>query len=606
MERISSADKIREKHIADFLEDSRLINYTELTEDDGLVTVLYKDLPHTEIDGYPVASDYVSADGKIYSMNDVADLSPEERAKCELRYYYLPYTHELCVGTTGSGKTTGCIEPQLRAISYQKNKPNLFLTDPKGELFDRNAKHLRDQGYDVFVVNFKDLTRSNQWNPLLELYDTKMKLKSVGKGVIMRTGKVKKNLTLYGNPSDFSKDGYIEYDGKAFPNGEIYEEYLSFERDYIEATVSDLVNQMACTMIIPKSKHDITWEMGAQELLKGLIHCMLHDAYHHPETITRDRMNYATLQQYYLALKNPILADETKLNRHPLMKDKPTTYVALMSTALNNAPGTMRSYCGVFDTSMKDWFKGHIFALTSHNTVSLDNSEKKPFAIFLITRDYEKSDFQVAGLFVDWVYRQMLERAENKKSTRALHFLLDEFGNIPEIKDLENKIATSRSRNIWFHLVVQSYKQIDAVYGDVRAVVIRDNCNSQIFLGSQNRPTKEIFSAECGKHSVLTLESKLNPSVNSLTQIPLVPVSKLDLIKPGEIFVKRIYMPVITAQYIRSYVCAEQGTYKDFGHGLKKCTPISVQSFNSDKFLYKGFNSLIDLSYFNGNNDFDF
>lgn len=587
--KISLVDQTRADYIDEYRENSKLINYTELTENDGLVTVLYKDLPNTVIEGFPIASDYLGADGKTYSMNDVENLSPEERAKCELRYYYLPYTHELCVGTTGSGKTTGCIEPQLRAISYQKNKPNLFVTDPKGELFDRNAKHLRKQGYNIYILNFKDLTRSHKWNPLLELYDTKMKLKTLGQSAVMHTGKVNKKLSLYANPSEYSKDGYIEYDGKAFPTPEMFDEYLTFERDIIEATVSDLVNQIACTLIRPQSMKDPTWEQGAQELLKGLILCMLDDAYNQPDVITRDRMNFATLQKYYLALKIPILDENSSITlyNHPLTKNKPTSYTAMMATSLANAYNTMRSYCGVFDSCMKDWFKAHLFSILSHNTISLDNSNKKPFAIFLITRDYEKSDFQVAGLFVDWVYRQMLERAEAGESNRALHFLLDEFGNIPEIKDLENKIATSRSRNIWFHLVVQSYKQIEAVYGDVRATVIRDNCNSQIFLGSQNRPTKQIFSDECGKHSVPTIMSKIVPNHYDIEEVPLVPVSRLELIKPGEIYIKRIYMPVITSQYIRSYVCAQQGTYKDFSGGLASCAPISLESFNSPRFICK-------------------
>ena len=57
-------------------------------------------------------------------------------------------------------------------------------------------------------------------------------------------------------------------------------------------------------------------------------------------------------------------------------------------------------------------------------------------ALFLITRDYEKTDFLVAGLFVDWLYRKAVEAHEKKLTKRELHFILDEFGNIPAIKKL--------------------------------------------------------------------------------------------------------------------------------------------------------------------------
>ncbi len=586
MKNVSVTNSIRTKYIDEYLESAKKINYTDLTEKDGLTKVFYDELPITEIKGYPVASEYVAPDGTAYPVTTYLQLPKEMQKLCRLRFYYLPYSHELYIGTTGSGKTTGCVEPQLRAISSQKNKPNLFLTDPKGELFDRNAQHLINQGYVIKVVNFKDLIRSDKWNPLMEIYDLKMQLIDIGKGAKAHSGKPKQGLKLMAREDEFGAQ-YVEYDGMAFPDGEVLDRYVGFRKDYLEATIDGLINQIVNMMIVVQSKTDRSWEMGAQDLLKGILHCMLEDAIDPKSGFTRDMMTLRTLQQYYLTLKVPILSGDTSLHSHSLMRNKSAKAKSLMATALGNAPNTMRSYCGVFDGALKDWFQGHIFALTTGNTVELPD-EDTPVAIFLITRDYEKSDFLIAGLFIDWVYRQMLERAEGNENPRALHFLLDEFANIPEIKDLENKISTSRSRNIWFHLVVQSYKQIDLIYTDNRSVVIKDNCNAQIFLGAQNRDSKEVFSRECGKHFIPTLESRLNPSDNSITEAPLIPVSDLDLIKPGEIYTKRLYMPVITSQFIRSYMCAEQGAFTDYFHanGLKNCTPFNIESFTSDKYTF--------------------
>ncbi len=590
-------EEITNKYIEENLENSCKINYTQLVGDPQVSIVLYKDLPNTEVNGYPFASDYVSPDGKAYSMEEFVTLSDTEKAKCELRYYYLPYAHELYVGTTGSGKTTGCVEPQLRAISSQKNKPNLFVTDPKGELFDHNAQHLKDQGYQLYVINFKDVARSDRWNPLAEIYDLKMSEGQIGKSALYRKGKPSKNL-LVAFPNKPFANMYIEYNNMAFASEEDFETYMQFEKDFLGAKIDSMLTQIAHMMIEVQSKNDKTWEYGAQNLLKGLIRCMLEDAFDPSTGFTKEMMTLKTLQEYYLAVKGPILKDSDgrrkELCEYPLLKNKSAGTLALMSTALANAPNTMRSYCGVFDDSMKEWFQGHIFALTTNNTVEIENLDK-PFAIFLITRDYEKSDFKIAGLFVDWVYRQMVEEAESVRSSdgtrgkRPMHFLLDEFGNIPPIKDFENKVSTSRSRNVWFHLVVQSYKQIDLVYGEERTVIVRDNCNSQIFLGAQNRNTKEIFSKECGEHSVPSLRTKLEPSVYELSQVPLVPMSDLDLIKPGEMFIKRLYMPVITSQFIRSYVCAQQGAFKGFfdSKGLDTCTPIVIDPFNGEKYTYQ-------------------
>lgn len=589
----SIIDNIRNGYIEEYLENSKKREYNKLTATDGLVTVMYKDLPNTEIDGYPFASDFVTPDGKTITVDDYKNLSKEDQEACDLRFYYLPNTHEIYIGSTGCGKTTGCIEPQLRAISSQKNKPNLFITDPKGELFDHNADHLKKQGYQLFVLNFKNLARSDKWNPLWELYDTKMKINNLGKNVKLVFDPIPGDMPKIGDLSAFKKPTdseyfYICYDGKAFPNKEVFDNYVAFEKDMLEANIDSMLSQFANMMIKVQSNTDKSWEYGAQDLLKGIIQCMLEEAVDPQSGFDKDKMNLRTMQQYYLALKNPILSDETSLKNHRLIKNKSEKVRSLMATALANAPNTMKSYCGVFDGAIKDWFQGHIFSLTTGNTISLNDIDDKPFAIFLITRDYEKSDFLIAGLFIDWVYRQMLQKVEEKKERRPLHFLLDEFGNIPTIRDFENKISTSRSRNIWFHLVLQSYSQLMGNYGQDTAVIIKDNC-SQIFLGSTNSKTKETFSEACGKHTIPTLSSRLSTSDNSVTEVPLIPVSMLNLIKPGQIYTLRPGMPVIISQFVRSYICAAQGSFADRlnANGLETCTPSYVEGFTSSKYSFE-------------------
>ncbi len=590
---------LTQDYIKKYLENAHQVDYTEAHKEMPVTTVLYKDLPHTEVKGYPFASDYVSPDGNAYSMNEFEKLSQEQKAKCELRFYYLPCTHEIYVGTTGSGKTTGCVEPQLRAISSQKNKPNLFVTDPKGELFDHNAQHLKNQGYKTYVLNFKDVLRSDRWNPLVEIYDIKMEENQIGKSAVVKRGTPSSDLKLMASPGDYGRT-YIDYKQMAFATEESFDNYLQFERDFLGAKIDGMLNTIAHMMIKVQSSTDKSWEYGAQDLLKGIIKCMLEDASKPSTGFTKEMMTLKTVQEYYLAVKPDIIKDAAKyeakpLNTYPLLKDKSAKTLALMSTALANAPNTMKSYCGVFDGAMKDWFQGHIFALTTSNTIDIENIDE-PYAIFLITRDYDKSDFTIAGLFIDWVYRQAIESTEENKKRRTLHFLLDEFGNIPEIRDFENKISTARSRDVWFHLVVQSYKQIDIVYDQERSVVIRDNCNGQIFLGAQNYETKEIFSKACGDASIPALESVLDPSIVKLSTSRLVPVSQLDLIETGNMYIKRTYSPVITSQFIRSYVCADNGDFEGFrdSHGLTTCTPLIIEAFNGEKFTYKKLTGEVD------------
>ena len=597
MNNTSFIDQLTQDYISQHFESAQKIHYTDLSKAENVTKVLYKDLPRTKMEGYPVASDFVSKDGKTCSTEEFEKLPDDKKKEYDLRFYYMPHSHELYVGTTGSGKTTGCVIPQLRAISSQKNKPNIFVTDPKGELFESNAKHLKDNGYVLYTLNFKDLMHSDRWNPLMELYELNQHINTLGSTAKMHVGTVPDNLIAFGKREDFKQQEYIEFDGYAFKNGEDIDKYLQLQHDILYAKLEGILDQYTNMMIAVTSKDDLTWELGAQELLKGLLLCMLEDSSNPESGFTKNMMTLRTVESYYQALRKPIYAEEITLPEHPLMQGKSKRALNLLSTALNTAPRTMKSYCSVFDTCIKDWFRGHILAMTSDNTVDL-NTGNKPFAVFLVTRDYEKSDFLIAGLFIDWVYRHMVEDSEKHKNTRPFHFLLDEFGNIPKIRDFENKISTARSRNIWFHLVVQSYLQIEAVYQESYATVIRDNCNAQIFLGSQNRATKDIFSNECGKHVIPTLRSKLVPDSYEVTEVPLIPISDLDLIKPGQMYVKRLYAPVFVSQFVRSYKCAEWGFFKDYAepHCFEKYAPTLPESFTSEKYTYKELEKPIESS----------
>ena len=586
MKRLSYRDQRIKDHISKIYGNTGKLRFDEVPEHHRGECHFYDELEEKEIKGFPYSSDYLLKDGSSCSQERYATLSPEEREGARLRFYYLPNSHELYIGGTGSGKTTGCVEPQLRAIAKQKNKPNLFLTDPKGELFDRNAQHLADQGYKLYVLNFKNIKRSDRWNPLIELYDEQMKLKTIGRGVTKRLGKPGPALKRTAPISDYGEE-YYSYHGMAFPDRPSADLYIQGEKDAVAARVDDLINQFTNMMIQVQSTKDPSWEYGAQDLLRGLLHMMLEDAMNPKMNFTADNMTFKTIRDIYMALKTPILSGEQTLYSHPMTQGRSEDTIRLMCTALANASNTMKSYCGVFDGAISDWFQGHILSMTTGNTVDLDVDDGKPFAIFVITRDYEKSDFKIAGLFIDWVYKIMLEKAENGEMCRPMHFMLDEFGNVPKIKDFENKIATSRSRNIWFHLVLQSYAQLDLVYSPDTAIIIRDNCNAQIFLGSQNIKTRETFSTECGKIYIPSLRAELDNEVNEIIEVPLVPTTVLDIIRPGEMYIKRIYTPVIMAQYIRSYIMTANGDfpYKN-SDGLDLFAPYNNEPISSAKYKY--------------------
>ena len=73
----------------------------------------------------------------------------------------------LCIGAPGTGKTRGFIIPFLLG-SVQRGE-SVFITDPKGELFERLSSYFSSNGYHVRAVNFLDMEHSDGWNCLSSL-----------------------------------------------------------------------------------------------------------------------------------------------------------------------------------------------------------------------------------------------------------------------------------------------------------------------------------------------------------------------------------------------------------------------------------------------------
>ena len=82
------------------------------------------------------------------------------------KYLYIDprENHNLIIGSTGSGKTQAIILPMLK-LSMMANE-SFIINDPKGELYEKTAKSLKDNGYNVYALDFDDAKYGNSWNPL--------------------------------------------------------------------------------------------------------------------------------------------------------------------------------------------------------------------------------------------------------------------------------------------------------------------------------------------------------------------------------------------------------------------------------------------------------
>lgn len=74
----------------------------------------------------------------------------------------IPNRNVFIVGSPGSGKTQSYIIPN---IIFERNR-SMVISDPKGEIFEATAKVKQQQGYEVRLINFKEMLISDRYNPI--------------------------------------------------------------------------------------------------------------------------------------------------------------------------------------------------------------------------------------------------------------------------------------------------------------------------------------------------------------------------------------------------------------------------------------------------------
>ena len=516
-------------------ENARLISGRDYLERHPGATVKYRDLPNTSIDGFP-----------IYIARDESG---------GLEATFSGNTHAMIVGSTGSGKTTGFVIPFLNWMSSKKNKPSIVVSDPKNELNRLTANRFRDKGYNVLWLNFQDYTASDCWNPLTRAYRLYQKyLNTENEVSVVTTG---------GKP-------YNRFRGEIFKRQKDLDDAISAARETCIAEIDSMLGSISKAISPTKKADDPYWEEIASLFIKGILWAMLEDSRDDgtgSPKITESNFNFDTMIKIYDSFTN----EGKSLNDHGYFTSRDynnsIAYQLVKTSILElSAQTTLSCIISSFAEKVKMLRDTSVKRITCTNTVNFYNLDDidRPTVIFISYRDEDSLHYSTIGMFISDLYTSLIETARKKggELERPIYFMLDEFGNFPQFKDFEKVISACRSRNIWFMLIVQSYAQLNRVYGNDTADIIIDNLNMHIFFGSCNLETKSNFSKECGMHEVTSPLSAINGASDDIEYfssdlVPLIPVSKLSEIDDGECIITQLRGGVIWSRIERSYTCPE-------------------------------------------------
>lgn len=373
--------------------------------------------------------------------------------------------HDLIVGNTGSMKTLRFVLPLIYSAAMAAE--SMVVVDPKGELVRKTYPFLKERDYQISILNWRNPRLSpDSWNPM-ELVNR-----------LYKAGK------------------------------KSHEDAINSLNDLLEGLFSKRSSE----------DKDKFWNESAGNLALGLCKLIL---------AVDEELSLRKLLDW----KNGKLKDGTIRTCFETLNYDNDIYQNLsgyMNLAAENTKTCIEStfdhLTGLFSSSKS------LMDMMSEDTMDMEHIDAKKRAIFLVIPDEKTTYHFLATLFIKQCYELLLEKADKNNGSlpNRMNFIMEEFCNMPRLNDLAPMLTAARSRNIRFHLVIQSYGQLVDKYGESISKTIMDNCGNLIYLH-----TNEI--------SFLDYISKL-AGTNEYGR-PLISVSRLQHLKKNEtlIFHDRCY-----------------------------------------------------------------
>ena len=342
----------------------------------------------------------------------------------------------LVIGGSGAAKTRSFVLPNILTANT-----NYVITDPKSEVLLATGSYLKEQGYDVRVLNLVNLEQSDGYNPFRYLRDEKDVLKLVN--------------------------------------------------NLIQSTT-------------PKGSHesDPFWTKAETALLQAIILMLFQEApeYEQNFSMVMRVLEYAEVREEDEGHVSPL-----DLLFESIERRKPDSVAVRQYKVFKLAAGkTAKSILISCGARLAPFDIAELRELMSYDEMELDTIGDRKTALFVIISDTDDTFNFVVAIMYSQLFNLLCDKADDVYNGRLpvhVRCLLDEFANIGQIPKFDKLIATIRSREISASIILQSQSQLKTIYKDA-ADTITGNCDCTLFLGGKEKSTLKEISEVLGKETI--------------------------------------------------------------------------------------------------------
>ena len=343
----------------------------------------------------------------------------------------------LVIGGSGAAKTRSFVLPNILTANT-----NYVITDPKSEVLLATGGYLKEQGFDVRVLNLVNLEQSDGYNPFRYLRDEKDVLKLVN--------------------------------------------------NLIQSTT-------------PKGSHesDPFWTKAETALLQAIILMLFQEApeYEQNFSMVMRVLEYAEVREEDEGHVSPL-----DLLFESIERRKPDSVAVRQYKVFKLAAGkTAKSILVSTAVRLAPFNLPQIQALTDHDDMDLYTLGEKKVALYAVIPDNDNTFNFLVSLLYAQAFQALYYSADqihHGPLPRHVRFVLDEFAAMP-LPGFTRELATMRSRSISASVIIQNMAQIKELYKDSWET-IPGNCDTILYLGGNESSTHKYVSEMLGKATIDT------------------------------------------------------------------------------------------------------